>query len=897
MKKICLIDGYGFIFRAFYAIKNSLTFNNMPVNAVFGFTKSLMALQEEKNVEYIAVIFDSAGKTFRNDLYNAYKANRPTIPEDLISQFPLVREVTKALNITSVELCGFEADDLIATYTKLAIQEGLAVEIISSDKDLMQLIDDEKNVYMFDALKKQKITSTEVFTKFGVKPQQIIEFQALVGDSVDNIPGIKGIGIKTAAELLNTFGSLDNIFNNVDKITKLALKDKILQGKDSAYLSLKLVTLKNDVPLTIPIANLKKQPPDATTLYKFLTSLAFNSLAVKIANKAGLSVIDIAKQHQASTPCVTPESTTEIVNNNPVLPKENVKNIDIIDSDSLTKTLATFSSNYYLPILYTLNHKTITNISLYDTKHHINYNIQITNSQAEDLFNSKNNVITLHSLLEVLKPLLENSAIKKIFFNLKPLLHAIAPYHIQFQSCEDIMLMDYIVYGPNLNKNPLGAIIAKLYLCNLAIEDITPHWLLQLYNFYNSELVLKQGKYLYEYFDKPLLFVLYAMELQGITLNSQILKELSIEFQNSLTKLEHKIFALAEPFNISSPKQIGEILFEKLKLKGTKNRLGSWKTDASALEKISSEHKIVNFILEWRQISKLKNTYSDKLPEKINPQTGTLHTTFLQASTSTGRLSSIEPNLQNIPIKSIAGKKIRQALVAKKGYKIISLDYSQIELRLLANIGQVPKLITAFKQGEDIHNKTAMEVFKVSKEEITPEHRRQAKTINFGIIYGQTPYGLANQLNISPESAKEYITAYFQQYPEIKLYMDKAIQEARTNGYVLTNFHRRCFINDINSKNHQLRLFAERAAINAKLQGTAADIIKKAMINMFNYIQSHKYDAHLLLQIHDEVVVEVQEKQAKQLAQKLQNIMEKSTNIGIPIVVDYNIANNWLEAH
>lgn len=868
----------------------------MPVNAVFGFTKSLMALQEEKNVEYIAVIFDSAGKTFRNDLFKEYKANRPTVPEELILQFPLVRKATKALNITSVELCGFEADDLIATYTKLAIQEGLEVEIISSDKDLMQLIDDTKNVYMFDAIKKQKITSTEVFTKFGVLPQQIIEFQALVGDSVDNIPGIKGIGIKTAAELLKTFGSLDNIFNSIDKITKPALKEKILNGKDSAYLSLKLVTLKNNVPLNVPIANLKKQSPNPTTLYKFLTSLAFNSLAVKIANKAGLSVIEIAKQQ--ATPCITPESTNTTIKNNPILPKETTENINITNYDSLIKTLEELSSNYYLPILYNLKNKTIINISLYNTKNHINYNIKIANNnQAEDLFNPKNDIITLPNFLESLKPLLENPVIKKIFFNLKPFLHAIAPYNLQLQSCEDIMLMDYILYGPNPDKNPLGAIIAKLYLCNLALEDITPHWLLLLYNFYNSELVLKQGKYLYEYFDKPLLFVLYAMELQGITLNSQILKELSIEFQNSLTKLEKEIFALAEPFNISSPKQMGEILFEKLKLKGTKNRLGSWKTDASALEKISSEHKIVKLILEWRQISKLKNTYSDKLPEKINPQTGTLHTTFLQASTSTGRLSSVEPNLQNIPIKSIAGKKIRQALVAKKGYKIISLDYSQIELRLLATIGQVPKLITAFNKGEDIHNKTAMEVFKVTAAEITPEHRRQAKTINFGIIYGQTPYGLANQLNISPEEAKEYITAYFQQYPEIKLYMDKAIQEARTNGYVLTTFHRRCFIHDINSKNHQLRLFAERAAINAKLQGTAADIIKKAMINMFNYIKCHQYDAHLLLQIHDEVVLEVQEKQANKLAQQLQKIMEKSVNIGIPIVVDYNIANNWLEAH
>ncbi len=895
MSKICLIDGSGFIFRAFHALPPLHTKDGTPVNAVYGFAKSIMALQEKRDIEYITVIFDASRVTFRQSLYKEYKAQRPPAPEDLIPQFPLIRQLTEALNIPSIEIDGFEADDLIATYTKIAVEQGIEVEIISSDKDLMQLVDDTKNVHMYDSFKRKIINEQGVFDKFSVHPSKVIDVQALMGDSADNVPGVKGIGSKGAADLINQFGTIDGIYENIDHITKKALKENLIRDKELAYISKKLVTLKNDVPIQIELNELKTRKTNLKKLCDFLQSLSFDSLAVKICNKHSIEFSQNSNDPFFIHKNIEDNFSSKI---------KSTSNEYIEDINKLSDAIKNLENNYQLVILHHYD-KQNRLISIYNVDLDANYYIHLKEKEEiqQNLFD--NNIstnkqeITEEILFNNLKNILENEAISIIGYNIKQLMHIASKYEISVKSYEDIEQMAYIVDGVNSDNQKISFLVKNTLFIEKYLEDseIPPSILLDLYYIYRKKIINYQVKYLYEIFDKPLLNILFNMEKIGVKVDGGILKTLSNEFEIEIKNIEKNIFDLSkQEFNIGSPKQLGEILFEKMGIKGKKNKSGSWKTDISVLEDLAENgHEIANLILKWRQLSKLKNTYTDRLPEKIDPSTQRIHTTYLPCATSTARLSSIDPNLQNIPIRSSEGKNIRKAFVSKVGYKIISLDYSQIELRILASIGNVKSLLQAFEQKEDIHKITASEVFGVPINEVNFSLRRQAKAINFGIIYGQTVYGLSASLGISREKAKEYIESYFAKYPEIRQYMDNSIEFARKHGFVKTAFNRRCYMDGINSSNGNIRNFAERVAINARIQGTGADIMRKALVDVSKFLLKNNVDASILLQIHDEIIIEAKEDIAEELSLQMQKIMENCCDIGIRLDIDYAISDNWFE--
>jgi DNA polymerase-1 len=890
MKKLVLVDGSGFIFRAFHALPPLHTPQGVPVNAVYGFTKALLALQERGDIDYLAVVFDSSRLSFRQAIYKEYKAHRPPTPEELIPQFPMFRQVADALNIKRVEQEGFEADDLIATYSKIAMELGIAVEIQSSDKDLMQLISDDKNISMFDPLKKKAIKESEVLEKFGVSPDKVIYVQALMGDSSDNVPGVKGVGPKTATDLITTFGNLDNIYNNIDKISKASLKEKMLSCKELAYTSLKLVTLEQQVPVEGGLDGFIKNKFDPKTLYTFLNSLSFNSLALKIAKETNLDIIktpveDEFNIHQSSN------------NLSPVKTKNKVV-FETVEIKTLSQdTFKNLKLNRRLPILLQNN-----TLNILDELGQKEYQLKINNNLGKDLFADQEEGFTLNEILINIKDALQATHIQKIFHNAKEILNKCIVLDIHLSSYEDTYLLSYLLNGSKEESQSLKIALVQEFL--FAEEDTTTSIkasdLLDLFEIYENTIVNEHCKYVYECIDKPLVATLIQMENFGIMVNKNILIELGQKFTQEIKALEEKIFNISkEEFNLASPKQIGEVLFNKLEIKGKKNKTGSWKTSASFLEDLAEDGvEIANLILQWRQYFKLKTTYTDSLIEKINPHTGRIHSKFLQCQTTTGRLSSIDPNLQNIPIRTQNGKEIRKAFVAKEGYKIISLDYSQIELRVLAIIAQVNNLLDAFKHNQDIHKKTASEIFNVPLAEVTDSLRRNAKAINFGIIYGQSEHGLASLLGISKVEAKNYIDSYFKQYPEIKEYMEKTLEIARKQGYVTTLLGRKCFVKDINHKNYTLRSFAERTAINARIQGTSADIMRKAMVLVDKFLRNNSdYDANIALQIHDELLVEVKETQAAELARTLQVIMEQVFSFPIVLEVNYSIADNWHEAH
>ncbi|MDR0484164.1 MAG: DNA polymerase I [Alphaproteobacteria bacterium] len=881
MSKICLIDGSGFIFRAFHALPPLTTKDGTPVNAVYGFAKSIMALQEDRKIEYMAVIFDASRLTFRQNIYKEYKAQRPPAPEELIPQFPLIRQMTEALNIASIEMDGFEADDLIATYVKLAASKNIDVEIVSSDKDLMQLIDDSKNIYMYDALKRKIITEKEVHEKFAVSPKQVVEVQALMGDSIDNVPGVKGVGPKGAAELINNFTNLEGIYENIETITKKALKENLVRDKDMAFISRELVKLKDDINVDVPLERFEVREADPQKLCDFLQKLSFDSLATKVASKHRLSLnkhTDDLFIHKIGKEEIS-------------VPQNFTIATKTIDSLSELKNVATaLSQSRYLPMLVSYKQKEIISVAI--ASEDANYSIIIA---EENLF-ADDTVISEKTFFETFANILGNPAILKISYDIKTLLHVANKYNVSINSYDDIEQMSYLVDGAKNPENKLAEIIQK----HLFIEntEITPNLLMDLYNIYYNKIITNKQKYLYEIFDKPLLNVLFTMEKIGIKIDSNILKTLSNEFEATLKTIEQNIFTLSgSEFNVGSPKQLGEVLFEKMELKGKKNKSGSYKTDSSVLEALAEEgFEIANLILKWRQLAKLKNTYTDKLPEKIDTTSGRIHTTYLPCLTSTGRLSSVEPNLQNIPIRSDEGKNIRKAFVAKSGYKIISLDYSQIELRILASIGNVVSLKNAFLIGADIHKATASEMFNIPIDQVDSNHRRQAKAINFGIIYGQTQYGLASSLGITKTQAQNYINSYFHKYPEIQKYMNDTVAFAKKYGFVLTFFNRKCFVDNINSSNANIRNFNERAAINARIQGTGADVMRKAMIDTHKFLTKNNIDANILLQIHDEIIIEAKEDIATDIANKIQQIMENCCDIGIKLNVDFGIADNWFKA-
>ncbi|MGD9638668.1 MAG: DNA polymerase I [Alphaproteobacteria bacterium] len=936
MKRLFLIDGSGYIFRAFYALPPMTRSDGTPVNAVYGFTNMLMRLVSEMQAEYAVVVFDAARKNFRNDIYADYKANRKETPEELIPQFPLLRDAVGAFGLPMLEKEGFEADDLIATLANKAAAENMEVTVISADKDLMQLVNDQ--IKLYDPIKNKFINIPEVVDKFGVVPEKVIDVQALAGDTSDNIPGVPGIGVKTAALLINEYDTLENLLDNAAKIKQNKRRELLIEHKDLALISKKLVTLCPNVPLDdIKIDDFLTKAPLLDDVLNFIEIHEFRSLKTKA--ESWLKKFNNNRENKTiSEPLLYSENNSIKVDNTSKKPP--VYKL-IQDLPSLKSTLKEAEKKGYFAIdtetdsldphsahLVGISLAFEENEAFYIPVGHIAKKAQ----SSFDFFDTAEPTellpqIPLKDVLSELKPLLEDKGLLKIGHNIKFDYHVFVKAYqgnLALSPIDDTMVMSYVLDG---SKNGHGMDeLAKIHLNHQTIlfkdvcdkkkgiknfaevelneaaqyaaedADVT----LKLWHFFKKRLLEEKMVTLYETIERPLINVLCAMEQRGILVDSTKLNEAKFEFEKYIKDFEAEIFNLSETeFNIGSPKQLGEILFEKMGINtGKKTATGSWSTDAETLENLRDEgHKIAEYILKWRQFSKLKNTYTDALVNQINPQTKRVHTSFAQTITSTGRLSSSNPNLQNIPARNEEGRKIRQAFIAPSNYSLVAADYSQVELRLVAHVANIPAMKRAFENGVDIHAATASEVFGIPIEGMDSLIRRKAKAINFGIIYGISPFGLAAQLGISRGEAKEYIDSYFAKFPEINQYMEETKIFARKNGFVLTPFGRKCYIDGINHKNGNIRGFAERAAINAPIQGGAADIIKMAMIKIEKEITKEAMNAKMLLQVHDELIFETPKENADNLAQKIKGIMADIVNLSVPLIVDAGIANNWEEAH
>lgn len=903
--RLLLIDGYGFVFRAYHSMPPLTNPEGTPVGAVFGFTNMLMKVLMDHTADHLAVVLDAGQKTFRNEIYSEYKANRPPAPEDLIPQFPLVREAVHALNVPAVDLVGVEADDIIATYAKQAERLGWDVTIISSDKDLMQLV--TERVTMYDAMKSRTIGIEQVQEKFGVPPEKVLDVLSMMGDSADNIPGIPGIGPKTATELVNQFGSLEAVLDGAASIKQNKRRENILANKDMALLSRDLIRLKEDVELPVAIDELAVRDVDPAIINAFLHEHGFKSLYNKVVQLAG---DPRPVPPMSSEPAHRHDSTSE-------------SRFHLVESpEQLTPLLNQAATHRQLVIALPIpgeQHPTGIAFAAYgDEAFYVPFKHGEAKGQASfdlgDIPEAETTSLSLEKVITIIQPLLDNPSILKIGYDIKRLMHLcqhnIAPN-------DDIMLMSY-VFSAGKHSQECKSVIQQ-YLdkefpildikqfSSLAAEDAS-HQAGQLaldilfaHRHLKHSLFSEHMLTVYERCERPLSYILYHMEQEGIFVDKPRLSELSHTFHTQILSLEKEIYALAnEEFNIGSPKQLGQVLFENLGLKAGKksSKTGAYSTGADILEELAAEgHIIAEKVLEWRHFSKLRSTYTEALQTQISPVTGRVHTHFSMATTTTGRLSSNDPNLQNIPIRSEEGQLIRTAFIAKPGYKLISADYSQIELRLLAHLANIDSLKQAFKEGKDIHAITASEIFNVPLDEMDPLTRRKAKAINFGIIYGISGFGLANQINVSRKEAQEIIEAYYARYPGIRDYMEQTKAFAHKHGYVTTMFGRRCYVPAIREKNPSRRHFAERAAINAPLQGTAADIIKKAMIHLPPALAKAKLDATILLQVHDELIFEVNENQTEETAALVRQTMEQAGNSHIQLVVDLGIGNNWAEIH
>ena len=924
-KHIYLIDGSGFIFRAYYALPPlTRKSDGLPVGAVSGFCNMLYKFVEEaRNLEkvdrptHLVVVFDSARKNFRNDIYKDYKANRENTPEDLIPQFDLIRKAVEAFNIPSIEMLNYEADDLIATFKEQASKKKIKVTIVSSDKDLMQLVDE--NTFMFDSMKDKFIDKEQVKEKFGVYPDKVIDIQSLAGDSSDNVPGVPGIGIKTAAELINEYGSLDNLLKNASKIKQPKRRQTLLDNKENALISKKLVTLKKDVPIEYSIDDFLLKPIDSKKILTFLKDMEFSRLYKKLENDYGLFE-DI------------PSDNREIENTNS-LKKDDISKQKfslIFDVKNLEKILNKADEKGVFAIDTETNSldpmvADLVGISLCVTPGEAFY-VPIGHKKNDDVLIKKQ--LKLENVLKIIKPYLEDSSIKKVGQNIKYDYRIFLQHGIQMNSIEDTMLMSYALdAGKNRHGMDLLSEIhldhkpitfkdvagtgksqvtfdqvdieqAKEYACEDA--DIT----LRLYEAFEKRLFSENVLNVYEQLEKPLVKILSTIENNGVKIDQKILHKLSEKFSIEINNLEKKIFKIAkEEFNIGSTKQLGDIIYEKLKIAGSKKtKKGNFATNVSVLEDLAEQgHEFPKLVLTWRQKSKLKNTYTDTLPNFVNKKTKRIHTSFLLAATTTGRLASANPNLQNIPIKNIEGKEIRSAFVSEKNAKLISADYSQIEMRVLAHMADVKELKKAFLNQEDIHSLTASQIFNVSINKIDEDMRRKAKAINFGIIYGISSYGLAKQISVSNTEAESFLRSYFSKFPEIKIFMNETISFCRKNGFVKTLFGRKCHFPNINDKNHSIKSFQERACINAPIQGTAADILRLAMIKIDKKISEKEIDANLLIQVHDELLVECADKLVsntkKQISHEMENATDPLVKFSIPLTVDVKSGNNWNEAH
>jgi DNA polymerase-1 len=849
--KLYLVDGYGFVFRAFHSMPPLSRADGLPIGAVYGFTNMLFKFLASHEADMLAVVLDAGQKTFRHDIFPEYKSNRPEPPQELILQFPIIRDVVEAFNVKVLEKPGFEADDLIATYAKLAKSQGIEVKIVSSDKDLMQLI--EEGISMYDAMKDKNIADAEVIAKFGVRPNQVLDILSLIGDSSDHIPGVKGIGIKTAAELINEFGSLDGIYQSLDKIKQERRRQMLVEGKEKAYLSKQLISLDEKVELDVSLDDLKVKELDKTKLADFLAQQGFKNLLAKI----GAHNTHVEKKENT---LVSREikSLDEIKKLNKDI--ENAGELGLFyDGEKLELSFG--DNNYYVKLSPERIQETLFDMP----------------SEDECL---------LPNVLQVLSGVLADESIRKITINAKDLLKKVT-----LKAYDDIAIMSYAL-DTGKHKYALKE-LTKIYLG----EDAVPsaYGIRQIYKIIYNQLVQNKILSLYENLEKKMIGCLAQIEAKGVKIDLEYLRNLAKEFHAKVADIAGRIYKIAgREFNIGSPKQLGEVLFQDLGIKlEQKSKTGKLSTGVEVLDLLEEQgHEIAGLIIEWRQYSKLLSTYIEALPKCVNPKTGRVHTNFVMTATTTGRLSSIDPNLQNIPIRTDEGHRIREAFIAEPGNILISADYSQIELRLLAHTANMKQLQDAFINGDDIHAITASQMFGVPVDKVDSNLRRQAKTINFGIIYGISAFGLAKRLNISRGDAKNYIDAYFKQYPGIKEFMDSAIHYARNNGYIKTLFGRRCYVNGINDKNFAVRGNAERAAINAPLQGTAADIIKKAMVSLPDDVKQY-----MTLQIHDELLFEVPEAKVEEVSKKIKSTMENVIKLNVPLSVDVGSGKNWAKAH
>ncbi len=904
-RRILLIDGYGFVFRAYHSMPALTRPDGAPIGAVYGFTSMVMKLLSDIKTDHVAVILDKGRQNFRHDLYADYKANRPPAPEDLIPQFPLVREAAEALNLPVIDADGYEADDIIATYARMAREAGESVTIVSSDKDLMQLVGG--GVDMYDPLKNRKIGAAEVEEKFGVGPEKVLDMLALMGDSSDNIPGVPGIGPKTAAELLTRFGDLETLLARAGEITQQKRRETLITHADTARLSRQLASLCDQVPVTLSLADLAVRENDSARLIAFLKAQGFKNLLSRIE-----------KQHNIATERTPALEATKAVAWETVT-----------DTTQLGNWLEKARSTGYLVLAcYADSADTpsrLAGMGLLTGAEACYIPIAAENT-GSDLFAtpSGGNGIAITDIYTTLAPVLNDPGILKIGYDIKAAIVTLAAHSPEaaITPYDDVMLLSYVLEAGSHShemeklvtrhlgkdcqdsKALLGSGRNALLFSELAADKQTTYIQEHLTDLYNLHHLLKQRLFeahlltVYEGLERPLTPVLAAMETTGVKVNAARLQSLSEEFSAKLVVLEEEIYHLAgRSFNIGSPKQMGEVLFDEMGLVGGgKTATGAYSTGADVLEELALQgYSIAEKILEWRQLSKLKSTYTDALVKQINPKTGRIHSHFQMAVTSTGRLSSIHPNLQNIPVRTEEGTKIRSAFVAKEGHVLLSADYSQIELRLLAHMADIPALKSAFAEGRDIHATTASEVFGIPLAQIDSATRRKAKAINFGIIYGISAFGLARQLGIARGEASEYIKAYFKEYPGIEAYMERTKLTARQQGYVETLFGRRCHVPGINDKNAMKRSFAERAAINAPLQGTAADIIKKAMIQLPSALQAAGLTAAMMLQVHDELVLEVPEVELEQTKQCVEHIMMNVASLDVPLEVGVATGKNWAE--
>ncbi|WP_370647920.1 DNA polymerase I [Phyllobacterium meliloti] len=977
MKKgdhLFLVDGSGYIFRAYHALPPlTRKSDGLPVGAVSGFCNMLWKLLREARdtsvgvtPTHFAVIFDYSSNTFRKDIYPEYKANRSAPPEDLIPQFGLIRQATKAFNLPCIEKEGYEADDLIATYARMAEAVGAEVTIISSDKDLMQLV--TPMVSMYDSMKDKQIGIPDVIEKWGVPPEKMIDLQALTGDSTDNVPGIPGIGPKTAAQLLEEFGDLDTLLARAGEIKQQKRRENIIEFSEIARISRQLVTLKTDTPIDVGLEDFGLEPQDGPKLVAFLKAMEFTSLTRRAAEATGIdaSLIEasqvgvdtVAEAHGPDVEISTGAAASAASDDKPqdksdtgaMLPADLVKArtdealASKIDTSGYTcirdlATLQVWINEAMEAGIVAFDTETtsldpmqteLVGVSLAIRPGHASYIPLNHKSGTGDLLGggTVEGQIPLDDALRALKPLLENRSVLKIAHNMKYDWLVMHRYGIDAHPFDDTMLISYVLdagegthgmdalserwlgHTPIAYKDVTGSGKSSVTFDMVDIDRATAYAAedadvtLRLWRLLKPRLVEDGLVSVYERLERPLVAVLARMEERGISVDRQILSRLSGDLAQAAAAIEHEIYQLAgEKLNIGSPKQLGDILFGKMSLPGgSKTKTGQWSTSAQVLEDLAAEgHELPRKIVDWRQLTKLKSTYTDALPGYIHPDTKRVHTSYAMAATSTGRLSSSEPNLQNIPVRTSEGRKIRTAFIAAPGNKLISADYSQIELRVLAHVAEIPQLTQAFADGIDIHAMTASEMFGVPVKDMPSEVRRRAKAINFGIIYGISAFGLANQLSIPREEAGQYIRTYFERFPGIKDYMEATKAYARQNGYVETIFGRRAHYPEIRSSNPQVRAFNERASINAPIQGSAADIIRRAMVRMEPALSDAKLSARMLLQVHDELIFETAEAEVEATIPVVREVMENAAmpaiSLSVPLRVDARAADNWDEAH